>query len=138
VELGITIKEIIMPGINRIHGGVESEFLMSAYQQTFLKITGTNIGTADSVNGTTGAITDGNFSKAIRAIQTIATTSWIGPRHNDGFVIMVDGATAQPTGPAYDTDSSPTVAERIADVLDAATGVTTTVVVPGMLAANVS
>lgn len=138
MELGITIKEIIMPGINRIHGGVESEFLMSAYQQTFLKITGTNIGTADSVNGTTGAITDGNFSKAIRAIQTIATTSWIGPRHNDGFVIMVDGATAQPTGPAYDTDSSPTVAERIADVLDAATGVTTTVVVPGMLAANVS
>ena len=51
---------------------------------------------------------------------------------------MVDGATAQPTGPAYDTDSSPTFAERLAAVLDAATGVTTTVVVPGMLAANVS
>jgi hypothetical protein len=127
-----------MPGINRIHGGVTAEFLMSAYQQTFIKITGTGIGTADSVNGTTGAITDGNFSKSIRAIQTIATTSWIGPRADNGFVIMVDGATAQPTGPAYDTDSSPTFAERLAAVLDAATGVTTTVVVPGMLAANVS
>ena len=127
-----------MPGINRIHGGVTSEFLLSAYQQTFLKITGTGVGTADSVNGTTGAITDGNFAKAIRAIQTIATTSWIGPRADDGFLVMVDGATAQPTGPAYDTDSTPTVAERIKAVVDAATGVTTTVVVPGMLAANVS
>ncbi len=138
MELGITIKEIIMPGINRIHGGVTSEFLMSAYQQTFIKITGTNVGTADSVNGTTGAITDGNFSKAIRAIQTIATTSWIGPRHNDGFVIMVDGATAQPDGPAYDTDATPDFATRLKAVLDTATGVTTTVVVPSMTAANVS
>jgi hypothetical protein len=127
-----------MAGINRIHGGIESEFLMSAYQQTFLKITGTNVGTADSVNGTTGAITDGNFAKSIRAIQTIATTSWIGPRHNDGFLVLVDGATAQPTGPAYDTDATPTVAERIKAILDTATGVTTTVVVPGMLASNVS
>jgi hypothetical protein len=127
-----------MPGINRIHGGVTAEFLLSGYQQTFLKITGTDIGTADSVDGTTGAITDGNWTKAIRALQTIATTSWIGPRADNGFLVMVDGATAQPTGPAYDTDSTPTVAERVKAVLDAATGVTTTVVVPGMLAANVS
>lgn len=126
-----------MAGINRVNGGVTSEFLMSAYQQTFVKITGTNIGTADT-GGSGTAITEGNFSKSIRAIQTIATTSWIGPRHNDGFLVMVDGATAQPTGPAYDTDSTPTFAERLKAVLDTATGVTTTVVVPGMLAANVS
>jgi hypothetical protein len=127
-----------MPGINRIHGGVTAEFLLSAYQQTFIKITGTNIGTDDTVNGTTGAITDGNFAKSIRAIQTIATTSWIGPRADDGFLVMVDGATAQPTGPAYNSDATPTFAERLKIVLDAATGVTTTVAVPGMLAANVS
>jgi len=128
-----------MPGISRIHGGVTAEFLLSGYQQTFLKITGTDVGTADSVNGTTGAITDGNLSKAIRAIQTIATISYIGPRHNDGFIVLVDGATAQPTGPAYDSDSSPTVTERVKAVLEAAiSGLTATVVVPGMLAANVS
>jgi hypothetical protein len=127
-----------MPGINRIHGGVTAEFLLSAYQQTFLKITGTGIGTADTVNGTTGAITDGNFAKSIRAIQTIATTSYIGPRADNGFIVMVDGATAQPDGPAYDTDGTPDVATRLAAVLLAATGVTATVVVPGMLAANVS
>jgi hypothetical protein len=128
-----------MPGISRIHGGVTAEFLLSGYQQTFLKITGTNVGTADSVNGTTGAITDGNLSKAIRAIQTIATISYIGPRHNDGFIVLVDGATAQPTGPAYDSDADPTVAERVKAVLEAAiSGLTATVVVPGMLAADVS
>jgi len=125
-----------MPGISRIHGGVTAEFLLSGYQQTFLKITGTNIGTADTGGGTT-AITEGNFSKAIRTIQTIATISWIGPRHNDGFVILVDGATAQPDGPAYDTNGTPDVPTRMKAILDTATGVTTTVVVPGMLAADV-
>lgn len=126
-----------MAGISRVNGGVTSEFMMGAYQQTFLKITGTNIGTADTGGGTT-AITEGNFSKAIRTIQTVATVSWIGPRHNDGFVILVDGATAQGTGPAYDTDASPTVAERLKAILDTATGVTTTVAIPTMTAANVS
>ncbi len=126
-----------MPGIDRVHGGVEVGFLISGYSQTFLKITGTNVGTADT-GGDGTAITEGNFQKSIRAIQTIATTSWIGPRANDGFLVLVDAPTAQPTGPAYDTDSTPTVAERIKAVVDAATGVTTTVVVPGMLAANVS
>ncbi len=126
-----------MPGINRVNGGVEAGFLLSGYSQTFLKITGTDIGTADT-GGSGSAITEGNFSKAIRALQTIATTSWIGPRADNGFLVLVDAPTAQPTGPAYDTDGTPTVAERVKAVLDAATGVTTTVVVPGMLAANVS
>lgn len=126
-----------MAGIARVNGGVVAETLHGGYQQTFLKITGTNIGTADT-GGSGTAITEGNFSKAIRALQTVATTVWIGPRADNGFVVAVDGATAQPTGPAYDTDASPTVAERVKAVLDAATGVTTTVAVPGMLAANVS
>ena len=126
-----------MAGISRVHGGVVAEFMLSGYQQTFLKVTGTNIGTADT-GGAGTAITEGNFTKSIRAIQTVATISWIGPRDDDGFLVMVDGATAQPTGPAYDTDSTPTVAERVKAILDAATSVTTTVAVPGMLAANVS
>ena len=126
-----------MAGISRVHGGVVAEFMLGGYQQTFLKITGTNVGTADS-GGAGTAITEGNFTKAIRAIQTVATISWIGPRADGGFVVMVDGATAQPTGPAYDTDSTPTVAERVKAVVDTGTGVTSTVAVPGMLAANVA
>lgn len=126
-----------MAGISRVNGGVIAETLHGGYQQTFLKITGTGIGTADS-GGSGSAIVEGNWSKSIRALQTVATTVWIGPRADNGFLVAVDGATAQPDGPAYDTDGTPDVATRVKAVLDAATGVTTTVVVPGMLAANVS
>ena len=128
-----------MPGINRVHGGVEEGFLLSGYSQTFLKLTHAGNGfTADS-GGSGTAITEGGFSKAIRAIQTIATTSWIGPRADGGFLVLVDAPTAQPTGPAYDTDSTPTVAERVKAVVDSALSTSTVVVaVPGMLAANVS
>jgi hypothetical protein len=128
-----------MPGINRVHGEVEEGFLLSGYSQTFLKITNAgNVFTADTGgNGT--AITEGGLQKAIRAIQTIATTSFIGPRADGGFLVLVDAPTAQPTGPAFDTDSTPTVAERIKAVVDSALSTSTTVVVePGMLAANVS
>ena len=112
-----------MAGIDRVHGGVVSPVtLHGGYQMTFLKVAGTNVGTADTV-GAGGAITDGNFAKAIRAIQTVATVVYIGTRANDQFVVAVDGASAQPTGPAYDTDSSPTVEERVQVLVRAATGV---------------
>jgi len=131
-----------MAGISRMNGGPVAETLHGGYQQTFLKITGSNIGTADTqatnADGTKAPIVEGNWSKSLRIIQTVATLVYIGPRADGGFIIAVDGATAQPTGPAYDTDASPTVAERVKAVLDAGTGITTTVVVPGMLAANVS
>jgi hypothetical protein len=117
-----------MAGISRVHGGVVAETLTGGYQTTYLLITGTNVGTADT-GGAGSAITEGNFTKAIRALQTVATTVFIGPRGDDGFLVGLDGATAQPTGPAYDTDASPTVAERVKAVLDTATGVTTTVAV---------
>ena len=107
-----------MGGIARIHGGVVSETLHGGYQMTFLKIVDSSSGfTADTVDGVTGEITDGGFSVAIRAIQTVATIVYIGTRANGQFVIAVDGATAQPTGPAYNDDATPTVGERIDAVL---------------------
>lgn len=114
--------------IQRVHGSPSADTLHGGYQQVFFKITGTDIGTVDTGGGTT-AIVEGNYTKAIRAIQTIATTVFIGPASANGFVVALDGATAQPTGPAYDTDATPTVAERLKAVLDTATGVTTTVAV---------
>jgi hypothetical protein len=115
-----------MAGISRVHGGVVAETLTGGYQTTYLLITGTNVGTADT-GGAGSAITEGNFTKAIRALQTVATTVFIGPRGDNGFLVGLDGATAQPTGPAFDTDSTPSAAERVKAVLDTATGVTTTV-----------
>jgi hypothetical protein len=112
-----------MAGIDRIHGGVTAETLHGGLQTKYYLVAGTNVGTADSVNGTTGAITDGTWAKSIRAVQTVATTVFIGPRADNGFLIGVDGASAQPTGPAYDTDGSPTVEERLQALIRSATGV---------------
>ena len=126
-----------MAGISRVNGSVIAPAGFYGYSPSVVKVYASNVGTADS-GGSGTAITEGNFTKAIRAIQTIANIVFIGTRGDDGFLVIVDAPTAQPTGPAYDTDASPTFAERLKAVLDAATGVTTTVVVPGMLAANVS
>lgn len=116
-----------MAGIDRVHGEVVNPAtLTGGYPMLFLKIAGTDIGSADTGGGTT-AIVEGNFTKALRALQTVASTVYIGTRAANQFVVAVDGSTAQPTGPAYDTDATPTVAERVKAVLDAATGVTTTV-----------
>lgn len=126
--------------IQRVHGNPAADTLHGGYRTTFLLITGTNIGTTDtgggSLNDLPNPIVEGNYTKAIRALQTVATTVFIGPASANGFCVGLDGMTAQPTGPAYDTDASPTVAERVKAVLDAATGVTTTVAVKTLTLAD--
>jgi hypothetical protein len=132
-----------MAGISRVHGGVTSESLHGGYQTTYLLIkdTGNSPFTADTqatnADGSLAAIVEGGFSKSIRAIQTVATTVFIGPQSDNGFLVGLDGATAQPTGPAYNSDTTPTVAERIKDVVEAIGGtVTATVTVKTLTLAN--
>lgn len=111
-----------MAGISRVHGGVVSETLHGGYQTKYYLVAGTNVGTADT-GGDGVAIVEGNFQKAIRAIQLNATTVFVGPRANNGFLVGIDAGSAAPTGPAYDTDSSPTIEERLQAVIRTATGV---------------
>jgi len=130
-----------MAGIGRRNGSVVNPVtLHGGYQMTFLKIADSGSGfTADSGGGTSD-ITEGGFTKAIRALQTVATTVYIGTRANAQFVVAVDGATAQPTGPAYDTDGSPTVAERVKAVLDATSAFSTITVtdISGLAAGTIA
>ena len=104
-----------MAGIDRIHGSVVNPAsFASGYAMTFLKIAQSGITlAADTTNATTGAITEGNFTKAVRIIQNVASIVYLGTRADAQFVVAVDGATAQPTGEAYNSDTSPTVAERL-------------------------
>jgi hypothetical protein len=130
-----------MAGIDRVHGSVVNPAtLTGGYPMLFLKCAAnSNQFTADSGGGTS-AITEGGYTKAIRAIQTIATVVYLGTRANGQFVVVVDSSTAQPTGPAYDTDASPTVTERIKAVLEAAiAGLTATVTdISGLEAGNLA
>ena len=111
-----------MAGIDRIHGSVVNPAsFASGYSMTFLKVAVSGITlAADTTNATTGAITEGNFTKAVRVIQNVASIAYLGTRANAQFVVAVDGATAQPTGEAYNTDDTPTVTERLKLDLEAA------------------
>ena len=95
------------------------------YDPIILKIAGTNVGTADTAS-TDGvaAFTEGNFAKAVRAIQTQMSIVHIGERADDQFVVMVDSATAN----AYVSANTDTdVAAAVDSLVTAATSVSTTV-----------
>lgn len=63
-------------------------------QPTVVKIARSNVFTADSGGGTT-EITEGGYSKAVRALQTVASIVWLGAHESgdDYFCAVVDGAT---------------------------------------------
>lgn len=63
-------------------------------QPTVVLITTTNLMTADTGGGTT-EIVEGGRTKAIRALQTVASIVWLGGQHggNDYVCAVVDGAT---------------------------------------------
>jgi hypothetical protein len=115
-------------GISRVNGSVTTPVGFYGGAPAVVKVHVTNVGTADT-GGSGSAIVEGNFTKAIRAIQTVASIVFIGTRGDDGFCVIVDSNTAQPTGPAYDTDASPTLAERLTTVINTATSLSCTVVV---------
>jgi hypothetical protein len=111
-----------MAGIDRIHGSVVNPAsLNSGYALKFFKVAVSGITlAADTVNATTGAITEGNFTKAVRVIQKTSSIIYLGVRANAQFVVALDGATAGVTGPAFDSDADPTTAERLKADLEAA------------------
>jgi hypothetical protein len=96
------------------------------YDPIILKITGTNVATADtaSVDGV-AAFTQGNLSKAISAIQTQMSVVHVGERRANNLVcVMIDSATAN----AYVSANTDTdVAAAVKALVDTATGVTSTV-----------
>jgi hypothetical protein len=116
-----------MPGVEKVHGQVLPDSMSGGYRTTFLKIGNAqrDFSTSTLVGG---VLVEGGFDKAIKAIQKVATTVYIGPNEDRGIIVGVDGITAQPTGLAYNSDSSPTVAERIKAEVDTALSTTTTTV----------
>jgi uncharacterized protein (DUF697 family) len=119
VGFAYEIRRKIMAGISRVNGGVVAGTLTGGYQMAFLKVTDSGSGFTADTGGSGTAITEGGFQKAIRNIQTVASIVYIGTRANGQFVIAVDEGSAGRTGQAYNSDATPTVAERIKLELDA-------------------
>jgi hypothetical protein len=113
-------------GITRINGTTQAGGFYGL-QPTILKIAGTGIGNAG---------VDGNFEKAIRAIQLRASIVYIGTRANNQFVVIIDGTSANAfNGSNSDSD----LAAAIDAVVTAATGVSTTVTdITGLAAGSIA
>jgi hypothetical protein len=114
-----------MPGVEKVHGQVLPDSMSGGYRTTFLKI-----GNAQRDFSTStlvaGVLVEGGFDKAIKAIQKVATTVYIGPNEARGIIVGVDGITAQLLDSNSDGDF--TVAERIKAEVDTALNTTTTTV----------
>ena len=93
-----------MAGIGRIHGqadygtslnvtGQKGAFL-GGYQPLFIKVAGTGVATLDTVDATTGVITDGTRAKSLRAISTLGTVVMTDTASaTTAITVMVDGAS---------------------------------------------
>ena len=82
-----------MASINRIHGTV-SAGAFYGYSPLVIKITDSDSAafTADTVSGTTGAITKGGYTKAVEAVESLGSIVWLGARTDAHyFTCIVDG-----------------------------------------------
>jgi hypothetical protein len=79
-------------GVTRVNGGPVAGG-QQGYQTTFYLVAGTNVGTADT-GGSGTAITEGNWSKALRTVAAYGSIVFVGPRADNGFVVGIDEATA--------------------------------------------
>lgn len=109
-------------GATRVSGSAEAGSFYG-YQPLFFSVTNTatTVGTADTVPGGGAAITEGNFSKAVRGINTVGSIVFLGTRANAGFICAIDSATAN----AYVSANTNTdVAAALTAAIEAATGLT--------------
>ena len=122
-----------MAGIGRIHGqpdygtslnvtGQKGAFL-GGYQPLFIKVAYAGVATLDTVDATTGVITDGTRAKALRAISTLGTIVMTDTASaTTAITVMVDGAS-------FNQGAGATTAGAfgaLKDAIFAATGVATT------------
>lgn len=76
-------------GIARVHGQPAAGAFYG-YTPVVVKIAATGKFTADTVNGTTGAITDGGYATAIKLVQTVGSIVWLGAQTANTFTAVVD------------------------------------------------
>lgn len=81
-----------MATLNRVHGQVGPGAFFG-YSQIVVKIAATGKFTADTVNATTGAITENGYSTAVKVIQTFGSITWLGGQNDDSITAIIDRPT---------------------------------------------
>lgn len=102
-----------MPSLNRVHGQV-SAGAFYGYSPLVVRITDTSNGfTADTVNATTGAITEGGYAKAVKGIQAVGSIIMLSARTDAGSICaIVDG-------PSFNAGAGPTTTGAYGALKDA-------------------
>ncbi len=91
------------------------------YQPLVLKIAATNVGTADTGgNGT--AITEGNYTKTVRAVQQLGSIVVMGAQTNNTFACIVDAATFNNGGGLTTTGAFGALKDAVASATGIAVG----------------
>lgn len=81
-----------MPGIARVNGSMTAEAFYGL-QPLVIKIADSGSGfTADSGGGTS-EITEGGYTKGVKALQTVASIVWLGAQANASLTAVVDAGT---------------------------------------------
>ena len=83
-----------MATLNRVHGQVAAGAFYG-YSRLVIKIADSGSSfTADSVDGTTGAITEGGYAKAVKGIQAVGSIVLLGARTDaTAICAIVDSPT---------------------------------------------
>lgn len=104
---------------SRVHGGAEAG-TFHGLPSKFFTIAATNVGTADTVDSDGLITAEGNFTKTMKAVNSVASVVYIGEREDNGLTIAIDNS--------YDGNNDPeTDAEELKSVIDDATGLSVTV-----------
>jgi len=110
-----------MATLNRVHGQVAAGAFYGYSPLVVRVIDSGNSFTADTTNATTGVITEGGYSKAVKAIQTVGSIIILGARTDAGSICaIVDG-------PSVNQGAGATTAGAfgaLRDAIVAATGAT--------------
>ena len=86
-----------MASIQRVHG-TSAAGAFFGYTPIVVKVAATGIFTADTVNATTGAITEGGYAVARKILQNYGSIVWLGARDVDNFTAIVDQPTLNQVG----------------------------------------
>lgn len=129
-----------MATLDRIHGTATAGAFYG-YSPLCIKVTdsGNNF-TADSGGGTT-AITEGGYSKMVKAVQTLGSVVILGSQANGAFCVVVDGPSFNAGGDTTNTGAYgilKTLATAVADEIGTAgtIAITTSAASPALTSAG--
>jgi hypothetical protein len=112
-------------GIGKVHGQV-AEGAVYGYSPLVIRVIDSgNSFTADSVNGTTGVITEGGYSLAVKAIQSLGSIILLSARTDAGSICaIVDGPSFNQGDGAGGNAGATTGFLALRNAIVAATGAT--------------